>query len=169
MTRITTSIDTTATIERIKEIIGEQPQPIDRDALRRALTAENHDPRAIDLALAQIYGYEVEGIPFQSGTPPMSSVVIVLVALTIIFANSILIVALVAAMLNVLSRYSYALMPVAIMVPFVSVLGIEGAMLPRLQRRDPARALGLAFGMGVSVVVACFSLVPLLNFVSLFR
>lgn len=70
-----------------------------------------------------------------------------------VFANIMLIAGLTAATYNVTSRsVSYNPILVASIVPIVAVLGIEALAIPRLKRRSPARARGVAGGIVMTLV-----------------
>lgn len=129
-------------VARIRAYLEQHKQTYTREALQRKLLEDGHDPQAVDLALAQAYGFEVAA----TGAPPPQSrtQTIVLTALGIFVLNYVL-WALISA-LTIDSNFETGLALIAGMV------AVEVAAAVALRSRNRAVSRGLAWGIALSLL-----------------
>jgi hypothetical protein len=145
---------------RIRAYLEEHRATYDQAALRAKLLEDGHDVEQIDLAMAQVYGFEVA----PASPPPAdnSRKSVILIAVGTFLANYSILPVLV---IGVLSAGDFgggsflSLFSIFGVVPLVLLL--EGIAVLLLRRRNATWARGLGWGLVVS-------LIPLIGLAMLF-
>ncbi|HEX6293199.1 MAG TPA: hypothetical protein VFZ66_28715 [Herpetosiphonaceae bacterium] len=128
-------------VERITAYLEQHRQTYTQEALRQKLLADGHEPQAVDLAAAQVYGFAVR----PSGKPEVSDRrTVVLTALGLFVLNYVVWMAL--------GLISFNVAPIEILwlIPTLVVLEIAAAVAARTRSRAVAR--GLAWGIAISML-----------------
>lgn len=128
-----------AYVARIRAYLEQHRETYDQTALRAKLLADGHPVTAVDLALAQVFGYEPPALP---ATPPVSGTGLLLPIVATFFATYISI-----GVLTVLS-FSLSIDWILFLVPAVLPLEIVAALVVR--RRNPQLARGIAWGIAAA-------------------
>lgn len=129
-----------ATVARIRAYLEQHRYTYERDVLRQKLIDDGAPPQAVDLAIAQVYGFDVQG----TSTPAATSNVLTIVLLG--FGVFLLNYAASFLTLAASNGSEYALI-----VPAVLALGELVAAIV-LWRRRPPIARGLAWGLAGSLI-----------------
>ena len=74
----------TPDVERIREYLERLRNTYTQSALRQGLLADGHDPEAVDLAMAQVFGLQVAG-PEQPAQPPATGRIALIIIATFLF------------------------------------------------------------------------------------
>ncbi len=136
---------------RIRAYLEEHRATYDRAALRTKLLEDGYDAELVDLAMAQVYGFEVA-----PATPPPADTMrrrVILIAVGTFVANYSILPALVIGVLNAgdFGGSSFlSLFSIFGVVPLVLLL--EGLAVLLLRRRDATWARGLGWGLMVSLI-----------------
>ena len=129
-------------VPRIRAYLEQHKQTYTRAALQRKLLEDGHNPQAVDLALAQAYGFEVTttGAP----PPPSRTQTVILTALGVFMLNYVL-WGLIAA-LTIDSRFGLGLGLI------VGSVVAEVVAAVALRSRNRAVSRGLAWGIALSLL-----------------
>jgi hypothetical protein len=140
---------------RIRAYLEQHRATYDRAALRAKLLEDGHDAESVDLAMAQVYGFEVT----PPGSPPSSPPVddtrkrVILIAVGTFLANYSILPALAIGVVgtgNFAGSSFLSAFSVVGVVPLVLLL--EGLAVLLLRRRNATWSRGLGWGLVVSLI-----------------
>lgn len=128
-------------VDRIRAYLEQHKQTYTREALRERLIEDGHNPQAVDLAIAQAYGFQLSSTP---APPEMDRTRFILVIAGVFLFNYIfwgIIVALV-----IVGQSPAWLWAIPVM------LVLEGVAAAVLRPRNRSLSRSLALGIGVSLL-----------------
>jgi hypothetical protein len=128
-------------VARIRAYLEQHKQTYTREALQRKLLEDGHNPQAVDLALAQAYGFQVAA----GSAPPQSQIKTVILTALGLFVLNYVVWAIIAA-LTIDSSFGLGLSLIA-----GSVL-LEVAAAVALRSRNRGVSRGLAWGIAMSLL-----------------
>lgn len=133
-------------VERIRAYLEQHKQTYTREALRSRLIEDGHNPQAVDLAIAQAYGFQVSSM---SPPPGVNRTRFILTIAGVFLFNYIIWAILIALDMNGsagigASGASFWAVP--------GLLILEGIAAAALRRRDRTLSRGLAWGVGLTVL-----------------
>ncbi len=131
-------------VARIRAYLEQHRQTYDRDTLRNKLLSDGHDRQAVDLAVAQVYGFDVPPSPTPPQKLPASNLKFIL-AIVGIFLFNYLALPLIVGFLTQTLGDSLILLGVA-------ALALEIVAGFALRRRDPQLARGIRWGLVATAV-----------------
>jgi hypothetical protein len=131
-------------VARIRAYLEEHRHAYDRDALRQKLLADGHSAEAVDLASAQVYGFQVgtAAAPApRSNTPGFLSSLLGVLALNFVGLP---------ILLTLLGRITGFGLAINLLIMLLALVG-EGVVAGVLWRRNQPVARGLAWGVAGSL------------------
>jgi hypothetical protein len=154
-------------VARIRAYLEQHRDSYDREALRQQLLADGHDPQAIDLAMAQVFGLQVGPQPNATAERDASfnTTQFALIIIGIVALNFLLLCGAFSATVNLISDGTdfTILLAASTLLPLL----IEGGAAWALRRRNRTVSRGLMWGaiasgvlllLGVLLIGACFAL-----------
>lgn len=127
-------------VDRIRAYLEQHKQTYTREALRERLIQDGHNPQAIDLAIAQAYGFQVSTTP---APPETNRTQFILTIVGVFFFNYIVWAILFALTIETNAAGLWAI-PVMLIV--------EGIAAAALRRRNRTLSRGLSWGIGLTVL-----------------
>ncbi len=136
-------------VARIRAYLEEHRGTYERQALRGKLLEDGHDPEAVELALAQTYGFEVAPSSPPTGTNTTTPLLLAITG-TLLF-NYVLLPILVVLLLQVVATDATSFF-IGVIVPGVLALVVEVGAAVALRRERPAVARGIGWGILISLI-----------------
>lgn len=132
-------------VDRIRAYLEQHKQTYTREALRERLIQDGHNPQAVDLAIAQAYGFQVSNT---TPAPPQTNRTqfILTIAGVFLFNYIVWTILLVVGLNNSDSVLTIGLWAVPIM------LIVEGMAAAVLRGRNRTLSRGLSWGIGLTVL-----------------
>lgn len=127
-------------VDRIRAYLEQHKQTYTREALRSRLIEDGHNPQAVDLAIAQAYGFQVSST---SPPPGVNRTRLILTIAGVFLFNYVVWAILIALTINSSAAGFWA-------VPALLIL--EGIAAAALRRRDRTLSRGLTWGIGLTVL-----------------
>lgn len=140
-------------IAHIRAYLEQHGDTYDRDALRQRLLADGHDPEAVDLAMAQVYGLQVTPQPapgIDQGSSYNTTLFVVVMIGTVVL-NIILFCS--AGSITARGFLEDQALTLAVGLGLLSPLVIEGVASLLMRRRNAAVSRGLMWGAIATAVV----------------
>jgi hypothetical protein len=139
-------------VARIRAYLEQHRQTYEREALRQKLLADGHDPQAVDLAMAQVFGLQIAPAPSSGGFRLGRPGYILLIVCTALL-NILILPAAVVLMLRLGGNLSGTSLLVGSLAPLMVVLLLETLAILFLRGRSPQVARGLVLGLGTSLAL----------------
>jgi hypothetical protein len=140
-------------VARIRAYLEEHRSTYTREALQAQLLADGHPREAVDLALAQVYGFEVSPAgqsPPPLAPPPSTTGRVVLIALGVFFGNYLLLAVASYLLSSLLDMIDGSLLGLLGLIPLV--LLAEGIAARVVRKKRPVLGRGLLWGVGISLL-----------------
>ncbi|HEY0603086.1 MAG TPA: hypothetical protein VGD58_09255 [Herpetosiphonaceae bacterium] len=131
-------------VDRIRAYLEQHKQTYTREALRDRLIQDGHNPQAVDLAIAQAYGFQVSST---TAPPETNRTRFVLTIVGVFLLNYIIWTILFVVGINN-SEIGFAIVLWAVPI----MLLVEGMAATVLRRRDRTLSRGLSWGIGLTVL-----------------
>jgi hypothetical protein len=136
-------------VARIRAYLQQHKETYEQQALRAKLLEDGHDPQAVELALAQTYGFQVA-----PSTPPVggntTGRLLLVITGTLLF-NYVVLPIIVVLLLQVGATDATSFFLGAI-VPTVLALVVEVGAALALRRTRPVVARGIGWGILISLI-----------------
>lgn len=136
-------------VARIRAYLQQHGGTYEQEALRAKLLEDGHDPEAVELALAQTYGFEVAPSSPPAGGNTTTRLLLAITA-TLLF-NYLLLPILVLLLLQI-GGSSDATFLAGGIVPVLLALVAEIVAAIALRRTRPAVARGIGWGILISLI-----------------
>jgi hypothetical protein len=138
-------------VATIRAYLEHHRHTYDREALRQKLLADGHDPAAIDLAVAQVYGLQIA--PGASPTPQRDSAWQMLAAIFgTVLINFIALAGLAVLVVRGIALSEPSVFPTLGFVIFGLCLAAEMGAALRFWRRNRGLARGFVWGLAITLL-----------------
>ncbi len=136
-------------VARIRTYLEEHRGTYEQQALRAKLLGDGHDPEAVELALAQTYGFQVA--PASPPVGPNTTTRLLLAITGTLLFNYVLLPILMVLLLQITATNAGSFF-IGAVVPVVLALVAEIAAALALRRTRPAVARGIGWGILISLI-----------------